>query len=85
MGTRSKRAGPHTRARALERSPGLRNASAQPEKCQDGEDDYDEADEIDDIVHTPPFRVGSRSESRTPRFTHDQCLLHPSSACRSLC
>jgi hypothetical protein len=46
---------------------GRLDALAQPEKCQDREDDHDEANEVDNTVHVCTFRVGSRITSRTPR------------------
>jgi hypothetical protein len=42
--------------------------SAQSEKRQDGEDDHDEPDEIDNIIHRLPFRVGVW-EAACPRRT----------------
>jgi hypothetical protein len=58
------RAGPRTGARAVGWSTGRLDALPQSEKCQDREDDHDEADEINDIVHVCPFRMGLRSTSR---------------------
>jgi hypothetical protein len=45
---------------------GRLNALAQPEKGQDHEDDHNEADEVDNIVHTYLLCVGSRQASRLP-------------------
>jgi hypothetical protein len=74
------------RARAVERSAVLRHTLAQPEKCQDREDNHDEADEVNNIVHECTLSCGFQDRiARTPRFTQNQCWLYPSFTCRSPC
>ena len=58
--TRTSNAGPDARG------AGRLDALAQPEKGQDREDDYDEADEVDNAVHTSLLCVGSRRASPPP-------------------